>query len=152
LREYKILKNEMTKSTFQSCTGLVKEIYHWILLLKNCIWSATEASQQAILNNSEKDAFRGWSPHKPKLDLRPVTHLILDKSRKIPHPLLMFFHNPTLKGPTTSLEHHPPLMLPYLVSIADLHKASLSVAKHHSNFSTRAAITYQNFLFLRELN
>jgi hypothetical protein len=69
----------------------------------------------------------------PKLDLRPIFLLIFDKSRIHSPPLLMFFHSPTLKGPT-SLENHPPLILSYLISSTDIYNASLSMAKYHNGF------------------
>jgi hypothetical protein len=62
-----------------------KEIFHWRLHLKNCIWSATKTSlQQAILNIFRKVAFSGWPHIIPKHDLGPISHLNFDKSRKTP--------------------------------------------------------------------
>jgi hypothetical protein len=66
---------------------------------------------------------------KPKLYLGSISHLISDKSIKHPHP----------ERTNNLLEHHPPLILSYLVSITDLHNTSLSMAKHHNHFPKRAS-------------
>jgi hypothetical protein len=73
-------------------------------------------------------------------------HLISDKSRETPCPLLMFFHTSTPKNLTNSLEHHPPHILSYLTSTTNIHNASLPVAKRHNHFLKRAWLNKIRFL------
>ena len=131
MTKYKSSKKEETKSTSQSCTGLVKDMFYWIFSLRNCTWSANHMSLQCtILNKFEKDVFNGCLPHD-----KPCQNLILDQSptpyltklEKTPQPLV-YFYTPAPKVSSTSLKYQPLLMPSNLVSTTDIHKASLFVA------------------------
>jgi hypothetical protein len=61
-----------------------------------------------------------------KSNFRNITDLKSSMTRKLPQPLLIFFHSSTTYDPWTSFENHPPHMLPYLESTTTHHAASLS--------------------------
>jgi hypothetical protein len=67
-------------------------------------------------------------------------------SCKASHPLLIHFQTPTPKEPPTSLEHHPPLVLPYLKSTTFLQKASLFKAYLHNHLPIKALLNITIFL------
>jgi hypothetical protein len=60
------------------------------------------------------------------------------KKKKTLHTLLICFHTPTPKGPSTSLEHQHPLIVSYFASTTKHHKASLSVAYNHNHLPNSA--------------
>jgi hypothetical protein len=132
LSEYNTPKNASTKSTSQSCTDLTKDTFHLITPLEDIMLSTTHAFlQRAIPSNSGRAFFNGWSPHQASCQKRiwdpsPTSYLIY--LEKTSHPLLICFHNPTPKGPVTSLEHHPPLRLSYFASTTTRQNTSLSAA------------------------
>jgi hypothetical protein len=87
------------------------------------------------------------TPHiMPKTNLWPIPHLKSNKFRKLFPPLLICFQTPTPNVYVTSLEHQPPNMLSYLVSITNLHNASLSIAYRHSHFPKKAWLNWIKFL------
>jgi hypothetical protein len=52
---------------------------------------------------------------------RPISYLKSNASREYPPAPPELFHMPTLKNPTTLLEHHPPHKLAYLASTTNFH-------------------------------
>jgi hypothetical protein len=83
------------------------------------------------------------SPHQKschKLTLDPIPTSNWTKLENLAYPLLICFQTPTPKVPNTSFEQQPPLVLSYLASIIDLHKASLSIAYCHNHFPKKNLI------------
>jgi hypothetical protein len=124
-------KKETKTYISQSCVSLQKLTLHWLETLKNSKLAAIEASfAPAIPTKTGKASLRTVSPHHrscQNLFIAPSLTSNLEKIENVSHPFLMFFHNPTPKAPTGSMEHHPPHKLPNLESTATLHQASLSI-------------------------
>jgi hypothetical protein len=53
---------------------------------------------------------------RPEIDSGPSLTSKEINLEKLPHSFVMFFQRLTPYGPKTSLEHHPPCILPYLIS------------------------------------
>jgi hypothetical protein len=107
---------EAKTPTSQSCASLTKLTFYWVASPKTSILSAIEVSfTQTIPKRLGKTSF--VSPHHKscqKFVLTPSPISNLAKPKKVSHPFLMFFHNPTPKAPTSSREHHRPQKLPNL--------------------------------------
>ncbi len=86
---------------------------------------------------------------RPKIDSDPISNLKREEPREANHSFLMFFQRHTPYGPKTSQVHHPPCVLPYLLSITCLQGASLSKPYLHSHFPIKARLNNLKFLIAR---
>jgi len=126
LSEYKSSKKEETKSTSHSCIGLVKDTFP----LNTSITELHMIRHLHVLTTRNPKQVWKKCPQwlfptaqiMSKLDLKPISHPISNKTQEKSRPPHIFTLAPT------ALKYQPPIMQSSLVSTTDLHRASLFVA------------------------